>query len=269
MYRRIRNIIFKSGLIRFIAIFIRINLVFKFNIINLYKSIVWLLRREEFTNYMYEITELNRNQMIGAVSQVSGLSLVDVEEYFFELEKDTLFSQELTSRGKKLKRKYELLFPIPYARRIVWYALIRIFKPEVVVESGTEKGLGSLIIAKALEKNGTGTLFTLDIDIYAGSLLRIKDQNIKLIIGSSIESLKEIRNIDFFIQDSNHSVDYEIQELNLIKDKLNKKSIVISDNAHESNALFNWSKSLGRRYMFVPEKSKNHWHSGDGIGISY
>jgi putative aminopeptidase FrvX len=85
-------------------------------------------------------------------------------------------ARKLKEKGKKLKRRYELIFPIPYARRIVWYALVRIFKPNVVVESGTEKGLGSLIINRALEKNGIGQLHTLDIDIYAGSLFDDQDK---------------------------------------------------------------------------------------------
>jgi predicted O-methyltransferase YrrM len=55
-------------------------------------------------------------------------------------------------------------------RRVAWYALIRIYKPKVIVETGTDKGIGSLVIQKALEKNGYGTLYTLDIDRYSGSI---------------------------------------------------------------------------------------------------
>ena len=126
----------------------------------------WLIKTEEFTNYMYEIAAINRNQMVGAVSQISKLPISEVEAYFTELETDFEFANQLIEKGKRLRRRYELMFPIPYARRIVWYALVRIFKPNVVVESGTEKGLGSLIINRALEKNGIGQLHTLDIDIY-------------------------------------------------------------------------------------------------------
>ena len=269
MYRNIRNYIFKSGLIRFVAIFIRTKLFLQFNFTNLIKSLTWLIKREEFTNYMYEITEINRNQMVSAVAQVANLPIIEVERLFEELENDTEFASKLTAKGKKLKRSYELLFPIPYARRIVWYALIRIYKPSIVVESGTEKGLGSLIIDRALEKNAHGRLFTLDIDIYAGGLLDPDDrQRISLITGDSVQSLEEINNVDFFIQDSNHSVIHEKLELEALEKRLTKHSIIISDNAHESNVLYEWSAKLGRNYLFVTEKSKNHWHPGDGVGIS-
>ena len=154
MYRNIRNFIFKSGLIRLVAFFIRVKTIFQFNSNNLFKSLSWLIKTEEFTNYMYEIAAINRNQMVGAVSQISSLPISEVEAYFTELETDFEFANQLTEKGKRLRRRYELVFPIPYARRIAWHVLVRIFKPNVVVESGTEKGLGSLIINRALEKNG-------------------------------------------------------------------------------------------------------------------
>jgi len=159
---------------------------------------------------MYEITKINRNQMVAAVAQVANKPITEVEKLFEELENDTEFANKLNAKSKKLKISYELLFPIPYARRIVWYVLIRIYKPNVVVESGTEKGLGSLIIDRALEKNAHGQLFTLDIDIYAGGLLDAADkQRISLMVGDSVESLGKIDNVDFFIQDSNHSIVHE------------------------------------------------------------
>jgi predicted O-methyltransferase YrrM len=269
MYRNIRNFIFKSGLIRLVAFFIRVKTIFQFNSNNLFKSLSWLIKTEEFTNYMYEIAAINRNQLVGAVSQISSLPISEVEAYFTELETDFEFANQLTEKGKRLRRRYELMFPIPYARRIAWYVLVRIFKPNVVVESGTEKGLGSLIINRALEKNGIGQLHTLDIDIYAGSLFDAQDrEKINLVIGDSIESIGRISEIDFFIQDSNHSIDHEILELKALEKQLSKNSIVISDNAHDSNALFEWSKRMGRNYIFINEQSKNHWYPGDGVGIS-
>jgi predicted O-methyltransferase YrrM len=269
VYKDIRNFIFKSGLIRFFAFFIRVRLIFQFNLNNVLKSLSWLLKTEEFTNYMYEIPAINRNQMVGAISQISRLPISEVEAYFVELETDFDFANQLTEKGKKLRRRYELIFPLPYARRVVWYALVRIYKPNVVVESGTEKGLGSLILNRALEKNGFGQLYTLDIDIYSGSLFDAQDnEKINLVIGDSIESIGRISEIDFFIQDSNHSINYEILELKALEKQLSKNSIVISDNAHDSNVLFEWSKKTGRNYIFINEQSKNHWHPGDGVGIS-
>jgi predicted O-methyltransferase YrrM len=244
------------------------QLIIDFNVKNLYKSIKWFFEREEFTNYMYDISPLNRNQMVGAVSQISGLSISEVEIYFIELEQDIEFSNKLELKSKKLKRSYEFLYPIPYARRLVWYALIRIYKPKNVVESGTEKGLGSLIIARALEKNGFGELSTLDIDIYSGGLIDQDDVLINLVIGDSIKSLSKLKNIDFFIQDSDHSINHERLELEALEGRLNPGAIVISDNAHDSNVLFEWSKKNKRKYLFIPEKSIKHWHSGDGVGVS-
>ncbi|MFM8856998.1 MAG: class I SAM-dependent methyltransferase, partial [Actinomycetota bacterium] len=60
---------------------------------------------------------------------------------------------------------------VRFGRRVGWYALVRAMKPGHVVETGTDKGLGSLVIAAALLRNGRGSLTTIDINPQAGYLL--------------------------------------------------------------------------------------------------
>jgi hypothetical protein len=130
---------------------IRISLIFNHNLIILKRTIAWLFESREFTNFLYEITSLNRNQMIGGISSITGNPITEVEKIFMEIENDQQFRINLDNKAKNISRHNELLFPIPIARRIVWYCLIRITKPGTVVETGTEKGLGSLIIQRALD----------------------------------------------------------------------------------------------------------------------
>jgi predicted O-methyltransferase YrrM len=270
MKSRIRNFIFRTRLLSVVVPVVRIKIFFDYNLNNLKKSVTWLFSSREFTNFLYEITSLNRSQMIGGISSVTNLPIHEVEKYFIEIENDQQFRIDIDKKARQTPRYKELLFPIPFARRIVWYCLIRIKRPTTVVETGTEKGLGSLIIQKALDMNNHGKLYTLDLDKYAGSLLDLSDkEKISLIIGDSIQSISSIEAIDFFIHDSDHSAEHERKELESIETKLSVGAIVLSDNSHVTDELYNWSKKLRRKYIFIKEVPEHHWYGGAGVGISY
>ena len=270
MKRKIRDLIIRTKLLRLIAPFLRLRIFLQFNFSNIKKSTRWLFKSREFTNFLYDVTPLNRNQMIGAVSSLTGKSMNEVEKYFIELETDNDFSRKLDTQARNIQRQNELLFPITFARRIVWYCLIRITRPGTVVETGTEKGLGSLIIQRALDMNNFGKLYTLDLDEYAGSLLDPNDkEKISLLIGDSIQSISSLSEIDFFIHDSDHSAGHEKKELEAIESKISRNAFVLSDNSHVTDELYNWSKKMGRKYLFIKEVPKDHWYGGGGVGISY
>jgi predicted O-methyltransferase YrrM len=266
---KIRDFIFTTKFLRILIPFIKLLLIFKFNLINIKKSIIWLFKNSEFTNFLYEITPLNRNQMIGTISSISNKSISEVEQYFSELENDIEFKKDLDTKINRLPRSKELPSPIPFGRRVVWYALIRIYKPNVIVETGTDKGIGSLVIQKAIEKNGNGVLYTLDKDRHSGSMFDESDlKKIKFLIGDSLESIKSIKDVDLFIHDSDHSAEHERNEYLAVSPKLTQNALVISDNSHVTNVLFQWSKETNKKFIFINETPLDHWYPGAGVGIA-
>jgi hypothetical protein len=90
-----------------------------------------------------------------------------------------------------------------------------------------------------------------------------------LMIGDSIQSISSLNEIDFFIHDSDHSPEHEKNELEAIESKLSSNAFVLSDNSHVTDELYNWSKKMGRKYLFIKEVPKDHWYGGAGVGISY
>ena len=208
--------------------------------------------------------------MIGGIPSISNKSISEVEQYFSELENDIEFKKDLETMSNRLPRNKELPSPIPLGRRVAWYALIRIYKPKVIVETGTDKGIGSLVIQKALEKNGLGILYTLDVDRYSGGLLNESDlKKITLIIGDSIKSIKSINDVDLFVHDSDHSAQHERNEYLAVSPKLTQNAVVTSDNSHVTDVLFNWSKETNRNFIFIKESPQNHWYQGGGVDISF
>jgi hypothetical protein len=92
----------------------------------------------------------------------------------------------------------------------------------------------------------------------------------EILYGDSIASLSNFTdNIDLFINDSDHSADYEYKEYLTINKLLTDKSIILGDNSHCTSKLADFSREMNRNFIFFQEITKNHWYPGAGIGISY
>jgi hypothetical protein len=148
-------------------------------------------------------------------------------------------------------------------------------KPKVIVETGVERGHGSVLLCSALLRNAEegfpGRYFGTDINPKAGWLLAGKYAEVgKIIYGDSINSLEAFSDaINLFINDSDHSADYEAHEYRTISGKLAAGAIILGDNAHASDKLALFARESGRRFLFFKEVPKGHWYPGAGIGIAF
>lgn len=234
------------------------------------RSVDWLVRNRETTNFTYDLSSLNLDQLCWFVSAVTDAEIGLVREWVRELDHDEQFRQVLT-RGLSTNPTRRICATDPHlARRFGWYAIIRALQPDNVVETGTHLGLGSCVIAAALLRNGHGRLTTIDIDDDAGHLI---DEPYASVIdrrvGSSVAELASLRDVDMFLHDSLHTYGYESRELASVEPNLRADAIVLSDNAHDSAALSDWAERTGRRYLFFREQPDGHWWPGDGIGVAW
>jgi len=233
----------------------------------------WVWLDTENSNFYYKITELNKRQLSHTISIVTGHKVDQVLDYLNEIESDIELRTYL-EQAIKISR-YNKDIKVDYGRRIGWYAFVRIMKPEVVVETGVDHGVGACIITSALMRNAQegflGKYYGTDIRPEAGQLFRGKYSTYgSIIYGDSIQSLTEFRNkIDIFINDSDHNFEYEYTEYLTIKDKLSKGGIILGDNSHDSSSLLRFSEENNRSYLFFSEKPFSHWYPGGGIGISF
>jgi predicted O-methyltransferase YrrM len=230
----------------------------------------WLFSSREFANYTYDLTSTNKDYLAWFVSEVTQTPISEIRTYFEELESDSELLAYIQMGLIKHRRGREIDDKPHFGRRLGWYAIVRATKPSLLVETGTEKGLGSLVLARALERNNNGgVLYTLDIEPSAGLL--IGDRFAGLIvqkIGDSIRSISDLTNIDFFIHDSDHSAAHELAELNAVRERLSPNAMCLSDNSHVTNVLSEWSKQNGRQFSFFKEEPLAHWYRGGGIGVS-
>lgn len=236
---------------------------------------LWLLRSNETTNFTYDLSPINKQYLISYIAIITEKHFNEIEKYIQEIENDVELKNHITNYTKQSAEQYMADLNPEYGRRIGWYATIRAKKPKIVIETGVDKGLGSCILTAALIKNTEegypGRYYGTDINHRAGYLLKGKYADFgEILYGDSIESLKKFNGqIDVFINDSDHSSEYEWEEYQIIKNKLSDDAIILGDNSHTNTKLLQFSMDEGRNFLYFQEKPSKHWYPGAGIGASY
>lgn len=231
--------------------FYRANYVRRYYWERLRPAFGWLINSSETANFTYELTARNVEYIAETVAVVTGRPSTEIRRYLSEI--------TIAKLG----------------RRMAWYAAVRALKPRLVVETGVDRGLGSIAICSALlrnrEEGHAGRYFGTDISTSAGALFVDKYKSVGTILyGDSIESIRRMQGpIDLFINDSDHSADYERREYETVHPLLSDKALVIGDNAHVTDALLQFSRKHGRSFAFLREESSGHWYLGAGIGFSF
>lgn len=234
----------------------------------------WLRSSREATNFTYDLEERNLRHLAALLAEVLAVPYEQAWAWLQELERDAVLRRHVrdaTLRSGRADADPEAR----YGRRAGWYAAARALKPRVIVETGVDKGLGACVLAAALLRNAReghpGRYYGTDVAADAGWLLTGEYAGVgRVLRGDSLESLRGLdATVDLFINDSDHSAAYEAAEYEAIAPKLSARAIVLGDNAHVTDALLEFSRRHGRRFVYFHERPLRHWYPGAGIGISY
>jgi predicted O-methyltransferase YrrM len=234
------------------------------------QSIRWLVRSREHTNYTYDLTPLNREHLAWWVAAAAGVPVSEARSYMTEVEQDNDLTMHVLAATQASDRRALADRHVRLHKRIGWYALVRALRPAHVVETGTDKGLGSVVLAAALLRNGGGKLTTLDVNSDAGYLISGDYASVTdLRIGDSLTGLARMETqVDFFLHDSLHTREHELAEYEAVAPRLGGRAVVLSDNAHATDALPAWAEKTGRRFSYFQERPGGHWYPGGGIGLA-
>ncbi len=235
----------------------------------------WGIKSREDTNFTYDLTETNMLFLAQTISVVTKKDYKVILQYMNEACNDSFLKDTISNAIKNSSFRHVADLEIKFGRRLGWYAFIRAMKPKIIIETGVDKGMGSILLCAAILRNKEegfpGQYFGTDINPEAGYLLSGKYSAVgKIIYGDSIKSLIEFNEqIDLFINDSDHSTDYEYREYLTIRKKLSEDAIILGDNSHGSDKLSLFSAETGRDFLFFHEQPLDHWFPGAGIGISF
>jgi hypothetical protein len=192
--------------------------------------------------------QTSTEEIVSFVANLSGRSIRELRDIHAEIIEDDEFQS-------KIEEKLSLTAERPDSLHRNWrealYVLVRVVKPETVVETGVFDGLSTCYILRALNQNESGELISIDINdtsrlpteidpAMTGWLVPDKWQNRwTLKIGDSKEMLPEISNkyqINLFLHDSLHTYDHMTAEYNAVLPGMAKDSVFISDNIEFNNA---------------------------------
>lgn len=249
--------------------------VFRYHLPRMHTGIAWLFQSRESSNFTYDLTQRNEKHLAQLLAFAVQRPAKEIEGYIRELREDQAFKDAVIGVVNRLGRDGGYDATARFGRRVGWYALVRAMKPKVVVETGIEKGLGAAVLCAALWRNAQeghdGHYYGTDIDTAAGQLLVEPYRTMGTILyGDSIASLTAIdASIDVFINDSDHSAEYEAREYQTVVSKLSERAVIIGDNAHVTDELLEFSNQTGRDFLFFREEPAGHWYLGAGIGFSF
>lgn len=165
---------------------------------------------------------------------------------------------------------------------ILLYSIVRILKPQTVVETGIGPGMSSAIILKALFDNNQGKLYSIDLPgydkIFYPQVNKLANTHVpqgfkvgwlvdeiyfdywEKLIGDSKNLLPKLvdrlLNIDLFMHDSLHTDEHIRFEFDIIKPKSHHNTVFLCDDVNEywSTEFIKISKELGLSYYVYKER---------------
>jgi predicted O-methyltransferase YrrM len=151
--------------------------------------------------------------------------------------------------------------------RTVW-TLTRHLQPASVVETGVARGVTSAFILKAMQRNGTGHLWSVDLppvdpDWQGQSGIAVDDGDRSAwtyVRGSSLRKLPEVFRasapIDIFIHDSSHDYWTMTAEYEQAWDKLKPGGVLVSDDIDDNPSFPHFAERVGQAPVIAGEEGK-------------
>jgi hypothetical protein len=236
-----------------------------------HRHLRFVLTDPEPDNFTYELA--NQDELAAWVQAVSGAPAAEVRRVLGEPDADPVLRERLRETAGH-HRWWSKPQP-PFGKRRGWYALARLIRPGLIVESGVHDGLGSLLLLRALELNTAegagGRLVSFDINPAAG-WIAASDPRWALRIESSRTGLPALlaggEAVGMFIHDSLHTYEHERWELATAGAHLAADGVLISDNVHATPALSECSAELGLDYHEFAERPVAHFYPGAAMGAA-
>lgn len=256
---------------RLVFLFFRFKLAMSFFWKPLGLLFKWLFISRETTNFTYDLTAENKQYLALLVAKVTGLTYQEVWAYFRELDEDVKLKEHIKRVTRESEERYFSDIEVLYAKRYGWYAIARAIKPRIIVETGIDKGLGSIVMTAALMRNKNegydGYFYGTDINPRAGYLFKGEyAKSGQILYGDSNESVRNLDvEIDLFISETFVSADFEVQEMQVASTKLSDQAVIIG----RGYGMQRFAMNTNREFLYFREDPQDHWYMGGAITMAY
>jgi predicted O-methyltransferase YrrM len=165
------------------------------------------------------------------------------------------FAEVQQTLAERYKRPlpFRMVTRLSDAQSFLLYSLVRELRPSTVLETGVANGHSSVVLLQALQRNGSGTLWSVDISPEVGVLVDPSEKaNWKLRLlpirgerAAFHRLLDEIGPVDLFEHDSDHSYEWQTFEMQSIWPRLRPHGLLSVDDADVSWATLDFARKAG------------------------
>ncbi len=236
----------------------------------------WILRSREWTNFSTHYSDEGVLIMAAAIAQLTGLPVARVRAYAAELPADTVFADRVRQRKSQTRLRHITDPGVPLGKCLFNYVLVRASGARQVFEAGTEQGLSSWAICRALQRNAQDSgrplaehrLITIDLHTDRGLYL-IDDEGglVERRFGDSVASLRaQTTPLDLVLHDTVNDDEHTTAQLDAAAARLAPGGLVHSSWFNETFA--SSCERHGLVFLPVTERIESHWFEGRVAGIA-
>jgi predicted O-methyltransferase YrrM len=232
----------------------------------------WLARSREWANFSYDYTEQGLEAVVCALALLGGVSREVVRGYADELLGDAAFSARYRQRVRETRLRYTSDPQLRYGRCLTNYLLVRVSGARFVFEAGTERGLSTWAMVRALQRAGhapgAASIVTVDIAADRGELLEGDEGGyVTRVTGDSVAVLGATeRPIDLFLHDTTNDEAHSRAQFAALAGRLAPGGWVHSAWFSPAFVAFCDRKSL--RCLEYVEQPQGHWYPGRRCAIA-
>lgn len=200
------------------------------------------------------------NEVFNDHSQYKEYHIIEQLRKQLKKSQETISTQiygSLSSNEQKLFKIADLVKKSSVTTRYgrLLFRLVRYFKPENIVELGTNIGISTLYLAKACPDTKVYTIEASKekCEVAKKNFELLSTNNVECICGTFEEKLPEILSklskIDFVFIDGNHTYESTMNYFSLLTKYIHDNTIIVFDDIY-------WSKSMTRAWLEIQNNEK-------------
>jgi hypothetical protein len=235
----------------------------------------WLASSREWANFSVEYEPEGLQAVLCVLAHLTGKSLPALRALASELQADSVFATRYQERVAKTRLRYTCDPQLQYGRCLVHYVLVRATGVRVIFEAGTDRGLSTWAMCRALQRNlldsGEGAkplLITVDIAPDRGEMLDGDEGGlVRRLVGDSVAALVNTpERIELFLHDTTNEMEHTRAQLQALGPRLARRAWVHS--CWFSLELLAFCEAEDLQCLEYAERPRHHWYSGGRCALA-
>jgi predicted O-methyltransferase YrrM len=214
-------------------------------------------------------------EVIGGLSELLGQDISKVLDEPAVGELEAKIRQRVQDLGRHAP--FTLIHNADFRLARLCYAVCRVLRPALVVETGVAYGVTSSFLLRAFEANGSGTLHSVDLpplgrdaDRFVGTLIPAELRSRwQLHRGASKRVLPallaQLGAVDLFIHDSLHTLANMRREFAQVQPYLRPGAVVIADDIEGNRAFQEWVEAAQPAFWATVREAEKSGICGIGV----